>query len=77
MTAIWPPEQTLTCYGCESAARYSLGMGHVPPRWKMVKLEGRYRPFCGTCAAALEAQGVGGEGAKVVFVPRRKFRKGK
>ena len=60
------------CWGCETVAEYSLSQGHIPPRWTMLKIEGRYRPFCESCHAAKRA-----EGGNVVYVPRREFKKGR
>ncbi len=73
----WPPEHTIACWGCETVARYHLSQGHVPPRWKMVMAEGRYRAFCPACLTALNAQSQTPEGQRpsVVFVPRREFRR--
>ena len=68
----WPPPQRIMCWGCETMVEYSLGEGHVPSRWKMLKVEGRYRAFCATCLAAKRA-----EGDKVVYVSKREFRKGR
>ena len=58
--------------------RHNLGAGHVPPTWKMVKRDGRYRAFCERCLAAMaaaEEAAKAGEGAEVVFVPRPEFRR--
>ncbi len=74
---MWWPEHTIACFGCESIERYHLGQGHVPPTWKMVKVEGRYRAFCASCLAAMRAEAATPEGERpnVVFVPRREFRR--
>jgi hypothetical protein len=73
----WLPEHTIQCWGCETVERYHLGQGHVPPTWKMVKVEGRYRAFCGACLAALAAEAATPEGERpsVVFVPKREFKR--
>ena len=73
----WLPEHTISCYGCETVERYHLGQGHVPPRWKMVEADGRYRAFCERCLAAMAAEAATptGERPSVVFVPRRTFKR--
>lgn len=74
---MWRPEHDIACYGCETVVRHNLGAGHVPPTWKMVKRDGRYRAFCERCLAAMAAEEAAkaGEGAEVVFVPRPEFRR--